>query len=482
VSSIWHHSGESWDLLSPVGFADEASLHDLIAESPHVLPLSGGAPRLVVLGCHVQLGANEADMIAVEPSGRLVLIEVKLAKNAEARRAVVSQILSYAAFLRGLSAEQLEQTVLAHHLSVRAYDNLAAAAAEADQEGSFDLQQFYEGLEESLSSGAFRLVLVLDDAPDELVRLVGYLEDMGPNLVLDLMTVARYEMDGSQLLVPQRVDPVRTAVESKPRTTQLTGQTGESTEGADLFLEYISRSPNAHQPELLRLANWATALQHEGLARLRTYVSQNSRVLLVWIKNEQRGLVTIWNDSGGASLQLWRSVFEKKAPTSIPVIESLIAPLQVGQGNTTRDVSDELLDALAEAYRQAALATGAFDWSEATAAVEAIPSGRWTSYGDVAKLVGTAAQAVGNWAMSPKGPPHAYRVLNASGEISPGFRWDDPDDDRDPRAVLEAEGIEFGSDGRASQAQRLTAEELAPLAAGRTIRGVPTDSEATSAN
>ena len=191
--------------------------------------------------------------------------------------------------------------------------------------------------------------------------------------------------------------------------------------------------------------------------------SQSRSVLLVWIKNEQAGLVTIWNDAGGASLQMWRSVFEKKAPASIAIVESLIAPLEIGQGNTTREVSDELLKALAEAYRQAAPTTGAFDWSKAVAAVEAIPSGRWTSYGDLAKLVGTAAQAVGNWAMSPKGPPLAYRVLNASGDISLGFKWDDPSDNRDPRALLEAEGVEFGPGGRASQAQRLTAEDLAAL-------------------
>jgi alkylated DNA nucleotide flippase Atl1 len=414
-----------------------------------------------VLGSRVQLGANEADVIAIEPSGRLVLIEVKLAKNAEARRAVISQILSYAAFLRGLSADQLEQTVLARHPSARAYDNLAAAAAEADQEGSFDLQEFYDGLEESLSSGAFRLVLVLDDAPEELVRLVGYLEDIGPNLVLDLVTVAKYEMNGSQFLVPQRVDPVRTAFE--PKGAQPRSQKGETAEGADLFLERISKLSSAHQPELLRLTNWATTLQNEGLARLRSFVSQSSSVLLVWIKNEQRGLVTIWNDSSGAGLQLWRSVFEKKAPTSIPIVESLIAPVAIGQGNTIRNVSEELLDAVADAYRQATPTSGAFDWDTATAAVEAIPSGRWTTYGDIAKLAGTGPQAVGNWAMSPKGPPLAYRVLNASGEVSPGFRWDDPNDDRDPRALLEAEGVEFGSDGRASQAQRLTAEELGSL-------------------
>src|SRR5262249_16321369 len=141
VSSIWHQSEESrWDLLAPAGFPDEASLHDLIAESPQVLPLSGG-PRLGVVGSHVQLGANEAEVIAVEPGGRLVLIEVKLARNAEARRAVIAQILSYAAFLHGLEGEQLER-LLGQHLRSRGFDNLAAAAGEADQEGSFDPQRF----------------------------------------------------------------------------------------------------------------------------------------------------------------------------------------------------------------------------------------------------------------------------------------------------------------------------------------------------
>ena len=66
-----------------------------------MLPLTG-APQLVVVGREVQLGNGYADLIAVEPSGRLAIIEVKLARNAEARRAVVAQVLTYAAYLRGM--------------------------------------------------------------------------------------------------------------------------------------------------------------------------------------------------------------------------------------------------------------------------------------------------------------------------------------------------------------------------------------------
>jgi alkylated DNA nucleotide flippase Atl1 len=106
-----------------------------------------------------------------------------------------------------------------------------------------------------------------------------------------------------------------------------------------------------------------------------------------------------------------------------------------------------------------------FDWSRVIAAIEAIPPGRWTSYGDLAELAGTSAQAVGGFAGNLEGESNAYRVLTSDGAISPGFHWADAEDRRDVRAVLEAEGIVF-DDGRASTTRRLGIEELAALAEG----------------
>lgn len=77
-----------------------------------MLPLAG-APRLTMLGREVRVGLGAADLLAVESSGRLVIIEVKLAGNAESRRAVVAQVLSYAGYLQGLDVDQLESEVLA---------------------------------------------------------------------------------------------------------------------------------------------------------------------------------------------------------------------------------------------------------------------------------------------------------------------------------------------------------------------------------
>src|SRR5947208_11899103 len=96
MTAIWRNDGSGWRALRPTGFPDEAALHRLVEEAPQMLPLAG-TPRLVVVGREVQLGGGYADLLAVEPSGRLAVIEVKLARNAEARRAVVAQVLTYAA-------------------------------------------------------------------------------------------------------------------------------------------------------------------------------------------------------------------------------------------------------------------------------------------------------------------------------------------------------------------------------------------------
>jgi hypothetical protein len=169
-------------LSHPRASPDEASLHSLIEQSPQLLPLAG-SPRLTILGREVRLGNGSDDLVAVEPNGRLVVIEVKLVTNAEARRAVVAQVLTYAAYLHGLDRAELERTVLGGHLQRRGYDSLIATVAGDDQERSLDTDAFDQGLAESLTEGRFRVVIVLDAAPAELVRLVGYLEAVTDKLL-----------------------------------------------------------------------------------------------------------------------------------------------------------------------------------------------------------------------------------------------------------------------------------------------------------
>lgn len=462
MSALWHDSGNGWELLASAAFPAEAALHSLVEEAPQLLPLSG-APRLVVLGREVQLGGNYCDLLAVEPSGRVVVIEVKLSRNADARRGVVAQALTYAAFLKGLDPHVLTRDVLGTHLRERGFESIADAVASEDQERTFDVADFESGLETSLAEGAFRIVLVLDDAPDELVRLVGYLESVSETLTIDLVTVSAYDVGDSRVLVPQRVDPERQPVEQqlqrRPRSPLAAGAFAD---GADDFESGIERADAKHRPALKKLVGWARQLEADGLARLKTFNGQGRQTLLPWLTSEQVGLVTIWNDNG-AFLSLWRSVFERRAPEIIPVVEEAIAPATIGQGNTVHDISDELLAALRRAYEEAVGASRSrarFDWSMAREALERLPSGAWTTYGDIAALVNTAAMPVGQWLAREPGVPNAWRVLGGNGRLRPEFRWLDPNDTRDVMDVLRQEGVRVGADGVADRTQRLDAEAL----------------------
>ena len=65
MPAIWTNDGDRWKLTQPDGFPDKATLHQLIEDTPSMLPLAG-SPDLVILDSEVQLGTGYADLLAVE--------------------------------------------------------------------------------------------------------------------------------------------------------------------------------------------------------------------------------------------------------------------------------------------------------------------------------------------------------------------------------------------------------------------------------
>ncbi|SCL50736.1 GmrSD restriction endonuclease domain-containing protein [Micromonospora chersina] len=110
-------------------------------------------------------------------------------------------------------------------------------------------------------------------------------------------------------------------------------------------------------------------------------------------------------------------------------------------------------------------------WEVMTKALAELPAGSWTTYGDLAALIGSHAVPVGA-RLATHPTPNGHRVLQVEGAVSPNFRWSDPSRTDDPRDVLRAEGVEFDQYGRADQAQRIGTEELAQLA-GLTPEDLP---------
>lgn len=350
MTAIWGTDPNgSWLLLAPVAYLAEAELHDLVHDAPQMLPLAG-TPQLTVLGREVRLGSGSADLLAVESTGRLVVIEVKLSANAEARRAVVAQVLSYAGYLQGLDLGQLESQVLREHLG--AAGSVLGAVQADERQDVVDPAAFADGIARSLADGGFRLVIVLDSAPDELVQVVGYLQMVTDKIDIDLVTVTAYEVNGSRVLVPQRIEPAR-------RTQQMSDaavnarQSGTQTHGSGDFRTAIDQAPPGFRDDLARVTDWAESLEAEGLARLATRRGTSGITSLrPLLHSGGVALVTIYIDRKSSYMQFSRSVFERRTPEAIPAVEAALGTT-LTQGNTTRAFTEELLTALTGAYRRA---------------------------------------------------------------------------------------------------------------------------------
>ncbi|MCY3882342.1 MAG: hypothetical protein OXG61_09495 [Chloroflexi bacterium] len=355
MTGIWTKVGDKWNLATASDYENEQELHDRIVAAPEMLPLSG-QPVIVAPYQEVPLGGGSADVLAFEANGRPVVIEVKLSKNPEAKRAVVAQTLAYAAWLHGTTVEALETRILASHLSKNDHGKLS----DAIEEHGIDDAAFYQSLEQHLDRGSFRLVIVLDDAPAQLVRLMGYLETITTDqITVDLVTVTAYEVNGAQVLLPQRVDPERVpalALARPPASRR--SNTVQTTEGSAAFRDAIDRLGDGELARRLRqYVQWAEQLEAEDLCRLDTgegtaryslrlrLVGMNTTIVALVLPKEPPEEHHFWIQIG---------VARREAPNALPYLIKAGGLDETKQAGSPAAITDELLDALARAYREAA--------------------------------------------------------------------------------------------------------------------------------
>ena len=98
---------------------------------------------------------------------------------------------------------------------------------------------------------------------------------------------------------------------------------------------------------------WAEKLASFTNVRHSTFMGIEGKrfTLLPRIMPVNAGLVTIWNDNQQPSVQVWRTVFERRAPRALESVERIIEPDRIGQGNTLKEeITPEILEALTQAY------------------------------------------------------------------------------------------------------------------------------------
>jgi hypothetical protein len=91
---------------------NERWLQELIFEHPSLLPLDQiepGLSRLIPICMELPLCSGYLDNLFLTPDGNIVIVEVKLWRNPEMRRAVLAQALDYASAMFDMTYEILDQ-------------------------------------------------------------------------------------------------------------------------------------------------------------------------------------------------------------------------------------------------------------------------------------------------------------------------------------------------------------------------------------
>jgi hypothetical protein len=191
--------------ISPQGFATESDLEMLLAGSPDLLRPDGSVALALVDG---QVDLREAgilDLLFVSADGLPIAVEVKLARNAQARREVVAQAIDYLSSLTALTVDELDALV-GGKLE-------AALRSFSDVDSASDFERRWQAVGANLRAGLARLVVALDDAPSGLERIFRFLARTS-DLDVQLVTIQCYTAELGEVYVPRFL--LSPASEDKP--------------------------------------------------------------------------------------------------------------------------------------------------------------------------------------------------------------------------------------------------------------------------
>ena len=191
-----------WQVVNSAKFKLEKELHNLLYNSPDVLPLADLNPEANPVAFFIKEaglpGSGHTDLIGFDKDGNIVIVECKLAKNTEIKRKVIGQIIEYAAFLWGLSYEDIDA------ISMRSEGKTLSELAKASIGRDFKPEEFIMGVENSLTQGNFELIIAVDKINHELERIIEYLDKSErPGVQIRALEVRLFANGDTQIIAPR---------------------------------------------------------------------------------------------------------------------------------------------------------------------------------------------------------------------------------------------------------------------------------------
>lgn len=431
--------------LADAGFRERDDLQEWVIENPEILGDGVMIAAFEFDQWRTMSGARERDrldVLGLDMDGSLVVAELK---RDQAPDTVEMQAVKYAAMASRFDPELLA----AHHarfLQARTGEDVSAEDA---------LLLLDEHTTEPLDAENFRqprIVLVAGSFKATTTASAMWLNEMG--IDVRLVQVRAYRAGAELVLTASTIYPPPSAEDFAisprlPRREQV-------------------REQREHRRELSVVKRLVAAGTIPDGTRIEFRVGESrGRIdevaIRTWLEADPARGEFQWVNDATSPLR-WAAGGERYAPTTLAreiVHEALRIELGALRGPHWWALEDgttlvELAEALAPETRSRR------DWSDLHAIMSALPLGHWTTYGDLAEVIGSHPNPVGQHIATNDSIENAWRVLRAGGQPAEGFQWSDPSDTRSVQEVLESEGIHFIG-GRADEARHLHADDLREL-------------------
>ena len=200
----------------------EDTLQELVANHPGLLSgeqMNPGNPRRFILigreqGIADIIGGSNRwalDHLLIDQDAVPTLVEAKRQGSTEIRRQIVGQMMDYAAHATltwsvGDIREAFES---------RAADPDAELAVLLGEEP--DVEKFWNDVETNLRAARLRLLFVADGIPDELTRVVEFLNEQMPSIEVLAVEVKQFKGDTGSTLVPRVIGRTAEAIAAPSR-------------------------------------------------------------------------------------------------------------------------------------------------------------------------------------------------------------------------------------------------------------------------
>lgn len=185
-------------------FDDENELQKYIYDNPESLPMNDIKEdiQLLILAREFSTKSGPIDAIGFDKDGEIYIVETKLYKNPD-KRLVVAQVLDYGASLwQTYSDFGRFRNTLEDHVSKHFKVNLISKLKEYFGCDDDEVESLLGNVEQNLSDGNFRFVVLMDKLHDQLKDLIVFLNQ---NSRFDIFGVELeyYKFQDYEILIPK---------------------------------------------------------------------------------------------------------------------------------------------------------------------------------------------------------------------------------------------------------------------------------------